>query len=208
MKKINTVEYPFFIGCMELCTDDYWKKIFENLSYGISVKGTYIVDGFIKSTKKGKEFSYRIEKKPSNLLYSDIYKLFTEKLGITSTNETTKKEIEYLKYLKKMRERYKNMDNSRKKSYREILLLDFVIRNMSSIKNGKKLLALITFGFLFNYLMSDNISYSENNLRIENIENLDITSESYGTIRTVEKKKKKFEKNYMADNWIKYCFIK
>ena len=58
---------------------------FEDLAYGRTPYGTYIVKNFICCNYKGKEFSYKIdEEKSGEELYEELYSILYNKFGLLS----------------------------------------------------------------------------------------------------------------------------
>ena len=87
MSNKKEIIYPVFLECCQYTNDIFWENIFEDLAYGKTPYGTYISKDFLCCNYKDKEFSYKIEKKPSNQLYSDIYGLLHKKLGLLSQRD-------------------------------------------------------------------------------------------------------------------------
>ena len=91
--------YPIFLECCQFADNIFWETIFEDLAYGKAPSGTYISKDFLNCSYKNKEFSYKIERKDPEIIYNDIYKLLTEKLGILSQKEKMQKHREMMKKL-------------------------------------------------------------------------------------------------------------
>ena len=89
------IVYPIFLECCQYAENTFWENIFENLAYGKTPYGTFISKDFLCCNYKKKEFSYKIERKCSKLLYQEVYNILTKKLGLMSTQEkiTKQKEI-------------------------------------------------------------------------------------------------------------------
>ena len=85
------IVYPIFIECCKHATDIFWENIFEDLAYGKTPYGTYISKDFLSCKYKKKEFSYKIERKLPELIYSEVYDLLSNKLGLLSNYEKIKK---------------------------------------------------------------------------------------------------------------------
>ena len=83
--------YPIFLECCQFTDDKFWENVFEDLAYGKTPYGTYISKDFLCCSYKKKEFSYKIEKKLPKDVYNDVYDLLTNKLGLLSPLEKSKK---------------------------------------------------------------------------------------------------------------------
>ena len=109
------IVYPMFLECCQHADDIFWETIFEDLAYGKPPYGTYISKDFLCCSYKKKEFSYKIEKKNSLTLYSDIYDLLTKKVGILSQREKIRKKKDFSDLEESIKESRKSWNNIRKK---------------------------------------------------------------------------------------------
>lgn len=208
------IVFPFFLECCEYADDVFWENIFEDLAYGKTPYGTYISKGFFCCGYKNKEFSYKIERKEPKILYDEIYKLLTEKLGILSYKEKSKQRLDFHEMEKNIKQSRKNWNNIRKKNIKDIMFERFVIdmkRQYSlSNKQCKYLLALILIAIIFKTITSKDIIYKDD--KIHSIDGITFDNgkinilERIKTITTTNEKEdiNEIYSDKMIYNWDKY----
>jgi hypothetical protein len=204
--------YPVFLECCEFTIDSFWDNIFEDLSYGKTPYGTYINKNFLCCSYKNKEFSYKIERKESKILYDDIYNLLTKKLGILSHKEKIKKRVDFHNTESRIKEFRQEWGNIRKKNIKDLLVERYVIdmknKHSLSIKQSKYLLSVIFIAIVFKVITSKDIEYS--NGKIQNIDGIEFTDEKILVKRNIYDIDLSFspeifaDKKVMSDNWEKY----
>lgn len=210
--------YPFFLECCEHANDTFWEAVFEKLAYGRPPQGTYICKDYLCCGYKGKEFSYKIERKDSYELYSEIYNLLTDKFGLFSKKEKDKKKILFYEIEKNNGYSKENWKDIRKKNIKDTLYEQYVL-NMKEIhkldyKQCRYLLALVMLAVSFKILTSKEIIYE--NGKIKDITIFDFVRKNNQTEIIVNKNFYDFEikdkdnveeqddKKYFDDNWNKY----
>lgn len=155
--------YPFFLECCESANDVFWKTVFEKLAYGRCPQGTYINKDYLCCGYRGKEFSYKIERKDSDTLYSEIYILLTEKLGLLSKKEKDKKRILFYEIEKNNNYSKENWKDIRKKNIKDSLYEQYVLRmkriHKLDYKQCRYLLSLVLLAVSFKILTSKEIIY-------------------------------------------------
>ena len=212
MSNKKEIIYPVFLECCQYTNDIFWENIFEDLAYGKTPYGTYISKDFLCCNYKDKEFSYKIEKKPSNQLYNDIYGLLHKKLGLLSQRDKIKKKIDFYSIEEEIKESRKNWSNIRKKNIKDLLIENYVIdmknKYSLSITQSKYLLSVIFIAMIFKVITIKDIKYE--NGKIENIEGIDIKkkqitlSRDIYNIGTSANRCIIIDSNFMSDNWNKY----
>lgn len=160
--------YPCFLTCVEYTEDDYWRNIFEDLSFGITPQGTYISKNYLISNVKNKEFVYKINPDiDSETIFTDIYTLLSEKLGLKSLIE-----IEDYKNSIESEITFNSWNSIKKKSIKDSIIMNYV--NVKSEKynlttqTSKRLLNTINLGIMLKFITIKHIDY-ENGI-INNIE--------------------------------------
>jgi hypothetical protein len=206
--------YPFFLECFQYLDDVFWENIFEDLAYGIAPYGTYISKDFLCCAYKNKEFSYKIERKPPDILYEEIYKLLKEKLGILSQKEKVKKKTNFYEIEKNIKESRNQWSNIRKKNIKDILYEKYVIdmkeKHNLSIKQAKYLLSVILLSVMFKIISSKDISFEDG--KIQHIEGIEfengevIVKKSLCShnIKNIENQNNEMSDTLLSENWIKY----
>jgi len=183
------------------------------LAYGKSPYGTYINKDFLCCNYKNKEFSYKIENKDSKQLYTDIYNLVANKLGVFSKLEKTKKRLLFQDIESKLKESRVDWLKIRKKNTKDLLIEQYVIRMKKkyflSIKQTKNLLSRIFISIIFKVILPKCIKY--NNNMINNIEGIKFQrgkiifhKELYNNISNGFDPHIIMDKKIMSDNWDKY----
>jgi hypothetical protein len=169
--------YPIFLECCQYADDIFWENIFEDLSYGKAPYGSYISKGFLCCSYKNKEFSYKIERKEPKILYDDIYKLLTEKIGILSHKEKAKKKLDFHELEKNIKESRQDWASIRRKNVKDVMFEKYVIemkyKYSLSSRQCRYLLSVIMLSLMFKTLSSRDIEYRDN--KIHKIEGIDFT---------------------------------
>ena len=205
--------YPIFIQCCQYTDkDSFWENIFEDLAYGKGPYGTYISKGFLCCNYKQKEFSYKIEKKPSQQIYQEVYDLLNKKLGLLSHKEKILKRKAFKDMEDTMKDSRKKWNDIRKKNIKELMIELYVIRmkkeHSLSIKQTRHLLSVIFIAMVFKVITSEDIDYQ--NGRIVNIDGIDFIKKQVIIKRNLYKLEVSFapnivlDKKLMADSWEKY----
>ena len=122
MKKKEII-YPVLLECCSYADDSFWENMFEDLAYGICPYGTYISKDFLCCSFRGKEFSYKLERKDPKVLYNDIYHLLAHKVGILSQKEKIRKRYMFHSVEKNIKESQENWVDIRKKNIKDLLRL-------------------------------------------------------------------------------------
>lgn len=205
--------YPIFLECIQFAEDVFWKNIFEELAYGNTPYGTYINRNFLCCSYKDKEFSYKIDsQKDSEEIYNDVYSLLTNKLGILSQKEKTKKRLDFNKLEQHIKDSRKTWGSIKKKNLKDLLIEKYVIdmkkKYHLSLSQSRYVLSIIYIALIFKVITSKDIVYD--NGRITNIDGVDFAKKKFILKRNVYNIDVSFspeiiiDKKAMADNWDKY----
>ena len=206
------IVYTIFLECCEFIEDTFWKNVFEDLAYGKCPYGSYISKDFFCCNYKNKEFSYKIEKKDTQVLYNDIYDLLVKKLGLLSHKDKIKKKVDFVNIENSIKEYRKNWSNIRKKNIKDLLIENYVIdvknKHSLSIKQARNLLSLIFIGMVFKVITVKDIMYEDG--VIQNIEGISFKDKEIVLERDIYEFESNtlpfviIEKKLMADTWEKY----
>lgn len=223
--------YPFFL---EVCAyilekkggDFFWESIFHDLAFGKCPHGTYIRSGVNETNSKtnkndslccsykGKEFSYRLERKEPDILFNEISQLLKTNIGILSQKEKNKKRINFHEFEKTIKESRKVWQTIKKKNVKDDLYEKYVIdmkkKHNLNLKETKYLLSLIMTAISFKTITSKDIEYEDD--KIVNIKNIiiengeiklknSLTNEGSKNLFSEEKNDKTI---FMKDNWKRY----
>jgi hypothetical protein len=171
------IQWPYFLECTQFCDDIFWENIFEELAYGKAPFGTYISKGFLTCSYKGKEFSYKIQRKEPEVLYNDIYKLLTEKIGILSHKEKAQKKLVFHELERTIKESRHDWASIRRKNIKDTLyekyVIDMKLKYSLSPKQCKYLLSAILISIMFKTITTKDIEYKDD--KIQNIEGLEFS---------------------------------
>lgn len=151
--------YPCFLTCLEYIEDDYWKNIFEDLSFGITPQGTYISKNYLISNIKTKEFVYKINADlDAETLFMDVYTLLSDKLGLKSLNE-----IEEYKNNMELETTYNSWNSIKKKSIKDSIIMNYVNTKSEQFnfttQTSKRLLNTINLGIMLKFINTKHITY-------------------------------------------------
>ena len=204
--------YPVFLECCQYTEDAYWENVFEELAYGKAPYGTYISKDYLCCSYKKKEFSYKIEKKSSDIVFEEVYGLLVDKLGLLSQREKLDKRKAFSNYEESIKESRQTWGDIKKKNVKELLIELYVVRMKSehslSVKQARHLLSIIMVAFAFKVLTSDDICYESG--QITSIIGVDFINSQLVIERDVYSLEVSFapnimlDKKLMSDNWEKY----
>lgn len=204
--------YPIFLECCQFTDDKFWENVFEDLAYGKTPYGTYISKDFLCCSYKKKEFSYKIEKKLPKDIYNDVYELLTNKLGLLSPLEKSKKRKIFKDIEEDITESRKNWNDIKKKNIKELLIELYVARMKNkhslTLKQARYLLSIIFVGMIFKVITNKDVDYK--NGKIENIDGIEISHKKIDVKKDLYNLDNNFtptiilDKNLMYDNWEKY----
>jgi len=204
--------YPIFLECCQFTDDKFWENVFEDLAYGKTPYGTYISKDFLCCSYKKKEFSYKIEKKLPKDIYNDVYDLLTNKLGLLSPLEKSKKRKIFKDIEEDITESRKNWNDIKKKNIKELLIELYVARMKNkhslTLKQARYLLSIIFVGMIFKVITNKDVEYK--NGKIENIDGIEISHKKIDVKKDLYNLDNNFtptiilDKNLMYDNWEKY----
>ena len=207
----NEIIYPCFLLCREFASNAYWKIIFEDLAYGKCPTGTYISKEFFCCSYKGKEFSYKIEKKEPEILYNEIYNLLYVKLGMNSNQDKQKKRNRILVIESDIIESRKDWSMIRKKNVKDLLIEQYII-SMSSKhslcrEKTKHLYSMIYIALSFKLITSKDIEFSNGeitNIKGVEFKNNDIIFTKSFKSDDQQQDDNQCEQKLMSDNWQKF----
>ena len=204
--------FPIFLECCQYADDTFWENIFEDLAYGKAPYGTYISKEFLCCGYKKKEFSYKIEKKPAETIYQEVYALLTKRLGLLSYREKVKKKKIFTDLEDSIKDTRKKWVDIKKKNMKELLIELYVTRmknkHQLSIKQAKYLISIILLAMVFKVITSANINYSDG--RIISIEGIDFSKKQVIIKKNLYSLEVNFsphivlDKKVMSDNWEKF----
>jgi hypothetical protein len=123
----------------------------------------YIHKDFLVCNYKDKAFSYKLLAKNPEELFSDIYKLFKNKLQMFSRDDILQKQDEIDGLNKKIV--YNSWGDIKRKNIKDTLIENFVLdmKNKYSItyKHTRDLLNIINIGLIFKYITYKDIIMAE-----------------------------------------------
>lgn len=215
MPNTREIVYPIFLECSQYTQDSFWENIFEDLAYGKAPYGTYISKDFLCCSYKKQEFSYKIEKKESKILYSEVYKLLKTKLGLLSREEKLKKNKDFDIYEKGLKDsRTKNWTDIRRKNIKDLIIELFVARMKTTynltIKQARYLLSLIYISLIFKVLLAKDINYSDG--KINTINGITFDKNTINVVKNIYKFETSYvvntptEKKRLSDSWTRYLY--
>ena len=165
MPQKREIIYPFFLECTPLAQDHFWETIFEDLAYGRPPQGTYIAKGCLCCSYRGREFSYKLERRPPELLYQDVYTLLKEKVGILSKKEKEKRKTTFAEYMTPV---VQSWGEIRKKNVKDMLYEEYALsmkaKHHLDYKQCRYLLALIVIAVGMKIITARDIDFENGSI--------------------------------------------
>lgn len=204
MKQNNM--YPFFLDCLPLCKDSFWKQIFEELSKGIPPINTFIKNDYLCCKLKNKNFSYRIEQKSPQILYKKIKNILTNQVGLLSTADRKYKRNIFNNNIK-CNDKYKNKwGNIKKKITKELLLEKYTLtikrKHNLTLDVTRDILIYLYILLVFKHIKNNNITYE--NFKIVNINNFNYKERKIPYHNSSKKIKQISNKKSISTEWDRY----
>jgi hypothetical protein len=112
-KRQKEIVYPILYECSLLQNDEFWKKLFDDLSRGKCPKGITIFNGIISSTNKRKSFTFNVTNKTDpeetaeeliNILKNNAYIYSVKDIENKDNEEESADADNWKKKTKKMKE--------------------------------------------------------------------------------------------------------
>ena len=98
IRKTKEVIYPVFKECSELITDEYWCKLFDDLSRGRCPKGLLIYNGILTSSYKRINLNYNFINLTPSQIISELPDILKNNAYIYSNTDILKnKELKFAK---------------------------------------------------------------------------------------------------------------
>lgn len=212
----NNVLYPILLECIQYTTDEFWKNLFEDLSYGKCPKSIYISNNTIYSSNKRKVFSYIIPMdgtKHAKDVFTEIRELFINNTSICSHIDITKRKEKLKQKTEDEITDKTSWSDVRKKNLREIFIVKYVSRMQKKYKltwtSARHLYSLIQLGFINKTQTSKDVNFS--NKRIESIDGIEYDSikkhfinKNLETEYSKEKEEEEDSGNYLYYYWDRY----
>ena len=204
--------YPLFLECIEYTQDSFWRTVFDDLAYGKTPYGTYLNNDYLCCSYKNKDFSYKIDTTINpNTLYTDIYNLLNNRLGILSLKEKDNKRVEFNKFQSEIQDTNNEWNDIKKKNTKDLLINLYIIDMKNKHKLNKKqslqLLSIIFISLLFKVITMKDIHYS--NKKIYKIDNINFKKNDIILEKNLYNNKYNFtpeiiiNQKSMSDNWFK-----
>lgn len=207
------VLHPIFLQCCQFATDAYWDNIFEDLAYGKTPHGCYISKNFICSNQKKKAFSYQIDTSDPEKTFNEVYNLFVVKLGLISSKEKAKRELEFRNTQESLKEMTKDWKTIQKKpTIRDILIEQYIVnmkrKHSLSVRQMRYLLSVIFLAMTFKVIVSSDIDYHDG--QIHSIKGIDFEKHKINLDINLKKLEVSFSpqivnsKKLMSESWEKF----
>lgn len=161
--KRDLLIYPYFLECSQYTDDSFWKGIFNDLAYGVTPYGTYIVKDFLTCNFKDREFVYKIQEKDSKELFNDITSIFRNKLSLMSREEIIRRKNDL--YNDDNFNLSEDWISIKKKNIKEVMIEKYVMDMKKtynlSMKQCNYLLSIIFLSFVFKVFGTSDVFIKE-----------------------------------------------
>lgn len=94
IKKQKDVVYPIFQECCKHFKDEFWIKLFDDLSRSKCPKGVLIYNGVISSTYKRNGFSFNFSEQSADTIIKELPNLLKNSVHIYSNKDIINKEAD------------------------------------------------------------------------------------------------------------------
>lgn len=165
--------YPIFLLCLEYIDDNYWKIIYEDLSYGKCPYGIYIKNNYLCCNFKNKKFNYKIqEDKDTKQFYYETYDILKNKFGLSSKNDKIDNKIAFeISESQIFKDTCCDWSSIKRKNIRLLFVEKYIIEKCKNynidIKNQIKLLNIIFLGLHLKTITKNHIIFD--NFKIKDI---------------------------------------
>lgn len=165
----RTIIHSIFSRCSEYTLDPFWKQVFEECSRnkfprgsGISPDGQ-VVYFYIRENNKN-YISYRLKKKTPEKIFQDLKRMFQDQLQLRSNRDRQDLRNEIEDICQNLQETFNgNWQEIRKKNIKESLIRKYIldVKDKYSLTNKEitEFTRIIRLGFLFNWILSDDVVY-------------------------------------------------
>jgi len=181
--------YQVFLKCKEYTDDSYWQKIFDDLAHDKPPRGVKLNDREIFCNIKGKEFNYVYVHKDPQIIFDELYVIFTQTLDIYSPHD---RQVIYAQ--ENSSSRIEAWNDTKKKSIKDSLILRFVSKmakkyNLSD-KEMRRLFFTINMSLTFKTIDANDIEMIDGD--IDHIVDLIFSQGTFTLKREIPKGKRSY----------------
>lgn len=209
IKRVREVIYPEINECQEYVADNFWKRLFDDMSRGKCPKGIIIFKNAVSSTYKRNGFSYCFEDTPPQKIANDLVEILKTSGCIYSSSDIKKEERDF-ETSNNVKVSYSSWKQIKIKKIRQQYLHDFILKQTNKYKlsdgSSKNLMNLINSSLnIYKTHRSDDVLFENNEIvKIEDIE-YDETLKEFVNLRDIEDKEEvKKEVNVLKKKWENY----
>jgi hypothetical protein len=207
MSKIKrNLIFPFFLKCAELCKDDFWKQVLEDMSYGKPPKNILVYDKNLVLNVGKKKESFSFENLGEKEFIEKVIPFLQNNISLYSCNDVKKRQA-IIEQLKKEKEKIKKSKwtQIRKSNPKKIFLLRFVHEKKQEFDlswNTSTKLYNELFDVLFKQGMSKKVDFEDG--KIISVEGLDFYDKSYSFLKLDEQTNKSNKSSKKITKWEAY----
>lgn len=208
VNKNKNLKYPVFMECSELCNDEEWKQLYNDLAYGKYNQNIYISNTCIKLVTKNKnDTSYDFSNKKAEDIVVDLHEFILKYTNFCSAKDLKKKKHDIAE-IQKTHYQYKNWKDIKIKHIKAQYIDKFVLEMKKKYKLSSAatldLSSLINTGLLFQSIVSNDIEFKDG--EIKNINGIVYKNGKF--INTHKIKLSKEQPDINTDNCIYYQWPK
>ena len=226
IRKVKDIVYPIFQECSKLVKDEFWIKLFDDLSRGKCPKSVMIYNGVLSSTNKRNGFSFNfIDNNDPEKLVVEIPELLKKSVYIYSNKDIINKENDFMNATNEYTT-VKNCDRWKKikvKKMKENLITNYCLEMKKKYKmnyQNSKLLYDTIKDALFVYKTQKSDDIIMKNGKIDYIEDIEYVEESEDGTKikcfvnmreiddeNIKKNKKTKSENILNIKWKNYLSV-
>jgi hypothetical protein len=170
--------YPFFLVTSANQKSEFWKNVYENLAYGISVENCYIQNNALCYSNEKITLSVKLDQSDPSL-EDNIYNMLIDNNLLSDSEKNMIKIDSFIhKYMENQHDN--KWFNIKKKNIKDIILEKYVITqkktNNLSNKQTKQLLTFLIVALLFKSITHTEITFSNNT--ISNIDGIEFSNQN------------------------------
>lgn len=204
------MKFPIFTSYIELTSDPYWKKVFENCSKGRFPRKSGYDQNKNAIWFRDKDVHWYTLTENIEQDFEILKQNFQKYLKLKSQKDFKENRDQFNKLKLELDQSYiETWKDIKKKNIKDSLIRGYILKLQEeyelTTRETINLLKLIRQGILFGWINPNHIEYSKESRNIEDIKNLEYKDEKFVLKRGIVKYKREYHepKEYLSSYWQK-----